>query len=404
MASRKTCEIAALVVGMLITGTVNTLTTNIQLKTESRNKDGEMKMFEKPWFGAFNMLLAMAAVGLVDKCFRLGSRGAVVQPETEVGLLDETAQQKTYTEKVLLVAFPAAFDLLATAACCIGMMYIPASVWQMLRGSSLVFVAILSITFLRRRLLGFHYLGLFLCVTGILLVAAANVLGGKKEGDSDKAKKADAEDPELVVFGMLIVLFGQVLQAAQVIAEEWLMKDVDLPAMEIVGWEGVWGIIIMLLVVYPVLYFVPGKDHGHMEDPVDTLVMIGNSGKLMVIVLIYLVSCATFNAVGIKVTGALSAVHRMMMDASRTAVIWSFGLIVHCVDPSSKFGEVWTIYSYLQLAGFFVLLAGQSVYGGILRISCCTYPKEEPVNLAQFASPASINLFSPLPPRRDSDE
>jgi hypothetical protein len=40
---------------------------------------------------------------------------------------------------------------------------------------------------------------------------------------------------------------------------------------------------------------------------------------VQLVVIIYLFSCGTFNITGIAVTGALSAVHRMMLDASRWA-------------------------------------------------------------------------------------
>merc|ERR1719230_2079881 len=99
----------------------------------------------------------------------------------------------------------------------------------------------------------------------------------------------------------------------------------------------------MILFVYPLLWVLPGHDHGHQEDVVDTATLIWNSPKLAGLVVLYLFSCGTFNATGIAVTGALSAVHRMMMDASRTVVIWVFGLVVHYyIDSSSKFGEAWT--------------------------------------------------------------
>ena len=49
---------------------------------------------------------------------------------------------------------------------------------------------------------------------------------------------------------MGMVLLGQVVQAAQVVAEEWLMKGMDLPPMQIVGWEGIWGSLMMILIVY----------------------------------------------------------------------------------------------------------------------------------------------------------
>merc|ERR1712048_991369 len=222
-----------------------------------------------------------------------------------------------------------------------------------------------------------------LCVVGITSVGLANVLGAKGEDTSGQ------QDVSTLMFGMALTLFGQVVQAAQVIAEEWLMKDVDLPSVQIIGFEGLWGILMMFLVVYPVLWLLPGSDGGHAEDPVDTFVMLSNSGPLMCCVITYLISCGTFNITGIQVTAALSAVHRMMMDASRTMVIWAFGLYVHYgVDPNSKFGETWNNYSYMQLVGFFILVIGQAIYGEVLKVPGFKYPSGE-VDPSQFTSPAA---------------
>merc|ERR1712228_905949 len=114
----------------------------------------------------------------------------------------------TWRWKVLLVSIPAAFDLFATAFCCIGILYIPASIWQMLRGSDLVFAVLLSIVFLKRKMFAFNWLGLFLCVVGICLVGLANVWGGSEEGPT-------GNDTASVIFGTALVLFGQVVQAGQ---------------------------------------------------------------------------------------------------------------------------------------------------------------------------------------------
>merc|ERR1712203_611831 len=234
--------------------------------------------------------------------------------------------------------------IIATALCSIGMLYIPASVWQMLRGSSIIFAAMFSMLALNKKMYAFNWVGLGLCVSGVLLVGMASLCG-------DASKSGGAES---MLTGMGLVVGGQVVQAAQIIAEEFLMTSVDLPAMTVVGLEGCWGMVIMLLVVYPLLWVLPGNDDGHVEDPFDTLVMLQNSVPLLMVVLLFLVSCAAFNATGIAVTQCLSGVHRMMMDASRTVLIWGFGLAVHYLwDPKSAFGEAWTPYSYLQVLGFF---------------------------------------------------
>merc|ERR1719172_45937 len=110
---------------------------------------------------------------------------------------------------------------------------------------------------------------------------------------------------------------------------------------------------MMCVVVWPVLWLLPGSDHGHAEDIVDSLVMVKNSAPLARFVLLYIFSCATYNISGMCVTSVLSAVHRVMLEASRTLIVWFFDLGVHyLVDPSSSFGEVWTVWSYLQALGF----------------------------------------------------
>merc|ERR1712154_373109 len=101
------------------------------------------------------------------------------------------------------------------------------------------------------------------------------------------------------------------------------------PAMQLVGWEGSWGMLLMFCVAYPLLASIPGHDHGGVESPGDTLAMLGSSPYLQGLVIVYIISCGAFNATGVAITGALSGIHRMMLDATRTIVIWIFGLTVH---------------------------------------------------------------------------
>ncbi|CAE8682784.1 unnamed protein product [Polarella glacialis] len=393
------------VVAMLVTGTLNTLTTKIQFTLTSTGLDGAEETFRKPWFGTFNMLFAMSMVLGVQRLFMALlslCRGKQAMQSAAGPLLQRlpTQSEKSYRQKVLMVAYPAAFDLVATALCCIGIMYIPASVWQMLRGATIVFSVLFSIVFLDRQLNCYHWVGIVLCTVGIMVIGCASVLG------SAASSGEHAQDLHLVIFGMVLTLLGQVTQAAQVIAEEYLMKDVDLPAVEIVGFEGLWGLLMMVLIVYPALWLLPGSDHGHLEDPVDTYALVSNSQHLQCCVVLYLISCGTFNLAGIAVTGALSGIHRMMLDASRTMVIWAFCLFIHYrVDPRSPFGEAWTDHSLLQLGGFFVLIVGQAIYGEFIRIPGLKYPPPNLMEDMYMPSPAAaMHMASPLPPRRDGGD
>jgi len=231
------------VAGMLLFGSLNTITMKIQFSMSSVGVAGMEEQFQKPWFGTFNMFLGMTLVLFAEALVQIYRRRKVKDDTLSTALVADCSpvdaidgpldkEGLSWCQKVCLVAIPAGFDLLATGLCCIGMLYIPASVWQMLRGAEIIFAAILSVLFLKRSMLAFNLLGIALCVIGVTFVGLANVWGSSSEPSSSN------NDTGLVVFGMALVLGGQVVQAAQVIAEEWLLKDVDLPEMQIIGFEG----------------------------------------------------------------------------------------------------------------------------------------------------------------------
>jgi multidrug transporter EmrE-like cation transporter len=75
-------------------------------------------------------------------------------------------------------AVPAVADLVATALMNMGLVHITASVYQMLRGAELVFAAIFSIVFLKRKLNYMHLNGLLLrCACACADTATSHLCG-----------------------------------------------------------------------------------------------------------------------------------------------------------------------------------------------------------------------------------
>jgi len=380
--------------GVLFFGSLNALTMKGQFLMTSVGSSGEVKHFEKPWFGTLNVFTACTLVLVYDwllrRCVPV-QRSKSMEPLINISDADAPPDRPHWL-KCLLVLIPAAIDVLATGLGCIGMVLVPASVWQMLRGAMIIFAAIFSVAFLRKKMYLYGWFGVTLCVLGVFTIGAASVVG------SSASSGTGGQTDWALAFGIGMILFGQVLQAAQMVLEEWLLKTVNLPALQIIGWEGLWGFLILIFIVFPLLYVLPGKDGGHVEDPVDTFDMISNNSGLLAMVLVYTFSCATYNVSGIKVTGLLSSVHRVLIEASRTVCVWGVNLFIHYViDPNSPFGEVWTPYSFLQLFGFMLILTGQATHGGVLRWPCFYYPPPD-FQPKRFTSPvADINGVSPMP-------
>lgn len=356
---------------LVVCGSLNTILLKVLFGLKSTALSGEQALFEKPWFMVFVMFLAMS---LAMPCSKLIGEGASEQPsDAEAALLKEAAKPVQRSSPALM-AIPACCDIFATGLCSVAFLYIPASVWQLLRGGEMVCTAVLSVV-MGRHLYAYQWMGVCVCVLGIFFVGLAGVLGDasatKSEGDSSSSVT--------FMFGVGLTLFAQILQAGQMVCEEWLLKDMDMPSLQIIGWEGIWGGMIMLLFAFPVLYLLPGSDSGHVEDEYNSIYMLSGSSTILLALCGYLCACSTYNMVGIAVTGALSATHRVLLDAVRTAIIWSFGLVVHyCIDPTSSFGESWTSFSCIEVLGFSVLVLGQLVYGGLLRIPGLAVPGFKP--------------------------
>eukprot|EP00392_Amoebophrya_sp_AT5.2_P018586 g19153.t1 len=326
---------------LMVFGTLNTLTTKWQFSMTSIGIDEKAKHFQKPWWGNFAMFAAMVGVLAVDKVVnRVRAKGA--QPDRATPLLGGMSPASAEREKrwrdFVAVAIPSVLDLVSSGLNFIGLLYISASVWQMLRGSMIVFSAFLSILFLKRKMYGFNWLGIAICVLGISCVGAASVLGDQAApveaaSDGGAEKAPPSPDSNSAALGVAFVMAAQVLQAAQCVAEERLLKNVNLGCFTLVGYEGVWGCLIMLLVVFPICQLLPGSDLVLFKS-IESI-NIGFSRYQYQFNQIYLCSCCTYNVARMLVTSSLSAVHFTMIDAARTALVWAIDLcITYLCEPA----------------------------------------------------------------------
>jgi drug/metabolite transporter (DMT)-like permease len=85
-----------------------------------------------------------------------------------------TEVPKSYSPFILLP--PAWFDIGGTSVMYVALTLTSASSFQMLRGSILIFVGIMSIIFLKRKLEWFRWLGMFIIMCGLVTVGVSDFL------------------------------------------------------------------------------------------------------------------------------------------------------------------------------------------------------------------------------------
>lgn len=128
--------------------------------------------------------------------------------------------------------------------------------------------------------------------------------------------------------------------------------------------EGVWGTLICLVILYPLAYYLPGDDNGSYEDGFNTWYMVMHSSTIQLAFVIYFFAIFGYNLFAVLVTFSLNSIWHAILDNFRPITVWGTDMFIYyaIISLERQFGEAWTKYSWVQLAGMFVLLYGTAIY------------------------------------------
>lgn len=101
----------------------------------------------------------------------------------------------------------------------VGLLWVPVSVYQMLRGALVLWVGLFSVLFLNRRLPFAQWASLFIVMLGVAVVGASNIITGAAPAEEG----APPVDLAKAIVGALLVLFAQIFTASQFVIEEKIM-------------------------------------------------------------------------------------------------------------------------------------------------------------------------------------
>ena len=267
---------------------------------------------------------------------------------------DAVSKGLSLTFNPLWFAIPAVFDIITSTLMYYGLVTVDASVMQIINCTILIWIAIFSIIYLKRKYTLQQYLGLGILVGGVTIVAVGAILTSN-EGSSKGSHKNNI----LGVIALVVsVMFGGMLM----VAEEKLLSKFYVHPLQAVGIEGASGltIYIILLVVF---YFIPCVPtpgfcpYKRLEDAPRAIMEIGTNLKLFFLVIATVTSLGFFNYFGISLTKVASATHRGAVNAIRPFTVWIYCLIAG-----------WEKFSWIQLLGYFIAVYGMLLYYGIIGL------------------------------------
>ncbi|KAK4688383.1 hypothetical protein P7C73_g1737, partial [Tremellales sp. Uapishka_1] len=401
--------VSTLVVGMFLTGCANSLLTKYQDKECVENCDNGMAAsrvnFEQPVWQTLNMFIGefFCCLPLIWRYYSKPSKPDVLPPQASMftrilarlpygpsstvpegyGYLGtEEDEEETEGDSVKLeiddtlsgwrvcwMWFPAFFDICGTTLMNVGLILTPVSIYQMSRGALVLWVGVLSVIFLRRRLFLYQWASLIIVMLGVLVVGLSGSLvkanpadklpgdGGGSQFSLRALAEKPTEDPTRVAFGVILILFAQVFTASQYVVEEKIMSRYKVEPLAAVSLEGFFGGVTTIIAM-PILHLLFHDRSPYFDVPRGWHQIISHPpvwGSCVAIMF----SIGAFNFFGLSVTSRVSATTRSTVDTCRTLGIWIVSLGVGWEKL------VWP-FSLLQILGFGMLVYGTFVFNGLI--------------------------------------
>ena len=362
--------------GMLLFGTATVVIQKYVFDMSAPGRDDKtMVPFQKPWFQTESMFMGMLSCLIVYEITRCMRKSRAAK-DAEAGLLPQEDDSIQHWKHYFYVGAPAMCDLCATSLMNIGLFYLDASIWQMLRGSMVIFSAIMSILFLHKKYHGYHWTGIGLVFVGLIVVSCSSFM--KAKGDVDPSKHIST--PGEITMSICLVVGAQIIQASQIVIEEYLLHNVKAAASLIVGLEGMWGGLVGAICLIIVQSTGSTKNElvkkVFFEDTIETFHMLKNSKPLMILIIFYILAILFYNLFGMMVTQTFSAVHRTILEAVRTMCIWIVNIIIYYGFDKSH-GEKIEFASLVELIGFCTLLFGNFMFNRVIRFKCFYYEDQD---------------------------
>jgi len=260
-----------------------------------------------------------------------------------------------------------------------------ASSFEMLRGSVIIFTGINSRVFLSQQLSLKKWASMIIILIGLICVGLADVLqlaekngaqnftsaymisnsSSNIENDSKCAMNETTVSFELV--GNIMVVAAQIFFSFQFVYEEKLLNSYDVAPLQMVGWEGLYALMIMLVVFVILAYIDIGtcflssspSPPWTLADPIDGFVQLGNN-QLLLFLFCSHISLVPFNTyASISVTKEFNATTRMVFESMKCVIVWIVSL---CVG--------WQQFQSLQLIGFCIMTGGIFMFNLDFKMEC----------------------------------
>jgi len=295
----------------IVSGSIYTISAKWMDSIESMGTDGVLRKFTHPLL-KINILFLGEILCLIAFIATYSALKKRMDSSVEENVMTKGAR---YFNPLILWP-PAVLNMLSSSLTLFGLMLTNSRSLQMISCSVIILVVILSMCIFKKILKINEWIGLVLVIFGMIIIGLTqSIEHGKDE-----------------LLGDIMIAVGQFLVACQYVYEEAVVVRLDIPPLQFVGLEGIFGFIILTIFIFPLEFFpLPEIFNGlnasnTVVNNIDALIQVYNQPLLLVPLFIFMLSIAFYSFSGIYLTKELSATTRMVFDSFRIIIVWAFSV------------------------------------------------------------------------------
>ncbi|KAL4476239.1 hypothetical protein ABPG74_009972 [Tetrahymena malaccensis] len=319
------------------------------------------KKFQHPFIQTFIMEFAMS-LPLIWVVYQKFKKQLYVN-------VDPSKKMMTTWRDYLWILVPSLCDLIGSTLQFFSLLFIDSSIYQMMRGGSIIFTALFSKILFKKIFLKYKYLGLLLSIIGLVLVGLSPFLF---IGSSNSANL----NMQYVSIGLLVICMA--LNGGHYTSEEYIYSKYNIHPCELLGTQAFYGAVIYMTILLPIFCNVECNfpngvgcvkvgDTYYFDNLSQYFSEVTSNGWLLAFVFFGIASKCIYNLNGIFTTKYFSSLTRSIAGALRTLVTWMVGLIVTAIGARQ-----WESLEYrtclLMTGGYIFLFAGNLIYNGVIKV------------------------------------
>jgi len=279
--------------------------------------------------------------------------------ETGIGSSLESEEEDTRTlgERIrdatmpwiLLVSFTF-FEMLSGTTASLGLLFgAPTSVFVVFKASKTIFLAILSVIILKRKLNFAQWSSLVFISLALLMATFAE--GGAKKGSE-----------QVSLIGPALLLLSELFHAFMLVLQEISVREYWTDPLELLSASACIGVVMTGMAMYKfrgVWIELPDGGRRPASDPEDSFYMCWMSPILMTVFVSHLIVHVGQDVAHIVILKHISALARTLCDAVKLILMWMLGKVFWLVGIFPILAEAWhpgLIGSWLMLPAIAIII------------------------------------------------